>query len=157
MAYGYPISHFNYSVGVSVSSVRVMGKKSRTKGASYEREVCQLWKKAGITFKRNPQSAGADRQGPDIEPQIPLSFLHAESQMVKMWLAHCLWHECKRRAKQFSTPEIYKALEEASAPAGRRGLLPSVILRLDNQPSLLVIPLEELIEWRTKSSPTKES
>jgi len=147
---GYLTSHLNYSGGDLVSSVRLMGRKSRTKGAHYEREVGNLWKRAGISFKRNPQGAGADRQGPDIEPVTPLPFMSTEIQTVRIWLAHCLWHECKRRAKQFSTPDIYRALEEASAPAGRRGLLPSVTLRLDGKPSLLVINLEDLIEWDMK-------
>ena len=130
-----------------------MGKKSRDKGARFEREVCLIWHEAGIRFKRNPQSAGGDRQGADVEPVRPIYIDRLLSKglvSLKAWFAQKLWHECKIRAKQFPISLLYKALDQARSDAKGSGKIPAVTFRVDGKPALIVMRLEEVLGLEDK-------
>ena len=122
------------------------GKHSRTKGASFEREIARLLKEhTGRDFRRNPQGAGAARQGPDIQPVERMEVPQGMNQIVLMWLANATWLELKRRGTQLPTAEIEKAIEQDRESAEDRGLMPVAIWKRDRGKIVVAFCLEDLL------------
>jgi Holliday junction resolvase len=109
-----------------------MGKRSRTKGATYEREIASTLQKAlGVEVKRR---LGQAREGGE---DIDLTTL-----------ALPLTLECKRRAQPLVA---LKWLEQAQAASEGKGSTPVVITRGDNSPSLVVMTLDDWLAMFTKA------
>lgn len=99
-----------------------MGKSQRTKGASYEREICAVFSKAlGATFKRH---IGQARDGGNDITVGPLVV------------------ECKRR-KSLKTIEGW--LAQARRAAGNLGDFPVVVMRSDGGISMVLLDLDDFI------------
>jgi len=97
---------------------------SRTKGASYERQIANdLFRLTGIGFKRNLnqyQSVGLDDLTPD-DPAWPFAL------------------ELKRFAAGNSCRSGWKA--QAQAAANASGKLPAVVYRFDRQDTRCAVPM----------------
>ncbi len=106
-----------------------MGKAQRTKGAVYEREVCDKFNaRLGTDYKRN---IGQARDGGnDID-------------------AGSLTVECKRRASLTTIENWYKQAEAAvDARFDRDGVtsIPLVVARADNGKSFAILDLDDFID-----------
>lgn len=125
-----------------------MAKASRDKGARFEREICTLFNKAGIPFRRNFQAAGGFQQGADVSPVNPAPDCRSRDARYGLLrlLAHNFWHECKSRQKQFGASQIYQALEQARRDSVGSDKLPAVFMKIDRHEPLLLIPIKELVE-----------
>ena len=100
-----------------------MSKSQRTKGATYEREVCSVLTEA--TGKKVQRNIGQVRDGGnDISLE---DFLF----------------ECKRR-KSLGTVESW--LKQAEAARTTKDQIPAVIARSDGGKSLVIISLDDFIE-----------
>lgn len=92
-----------------------MGKLSRNKGASFEREVVRLLNQYNLNAKRTaPMQAGHSNYFGDVECDLGLV-------------------ECKRRARGFSL--LYEALADADC----------VIFRDDRKKPLIAFELEDFL------------
>lgn len=100
-----------------------MGRKSRTKGATFEREVAARFKAVfGDDVKR--RLGQARDSGHDIDGTWPFVV------------------ECKRRAKIGVTPWFAQAtVASARVPGG----IPIVVMRADNEKPLVVITLDDFL------------
>lgn len=101
-----------------------MGSHSRTKGASYEREIAkELFDLTGITFARNlrqyQQSGDEDLKADD--PDWPFAI------------------ECKRPAKAAKCDPAW--IEQAKVPAERLGLMPAVCWRGNKMKTRVTVPM----------------
>ena len=123
-----------------------MAALSRRKGASFEREVAnRIGRRVGAQFRRNPQGAGAARQGPDIEPIDRHRLPEGARRTLTAWIAHMTWIECKRRGTNLPAAEIEAALDQDRGRAEELNLLPAVIWRRDRGPTILAISLDDLL------------
>lgn len=103
-----------------------MGKKSKDKGAAYEREVAHALQKLGHDCRRTAQFCGKP-QGEDGN--------HDASDVIGLDGIHI---ECKRYAsKGFD----YKWLEQAQRDCGSK--LPAVFHRTDRKPTVVTMTLED--------------
>ena len=102
-----------------------MAKISRTRGASYEREVANLFKDWGHEAYRTAQHMGKTGKAPDVV----VKGLHLE---------------CKRRR----SVAVYDWYEQAKADAlaEGKGNLPTVIFRADNKPTMVMMHFEDFIQ-----------
>lgn len=101
---------------------------SRRKGADYEREVAAYFRAHGFKARRGQQYSGSNG-----DPDIVVSGLPG-------------YHfELKRRGKQFSAADLYKAMLQAERDA-RPGETPAVIHRIDGEGSLITFRLRYWIE-----------
>lgn len=99
-----------------------MGSSQRTKGASYEREVChQLAASLGLEVKRN---IGQARDGGDDITVAGLSV------------------ECKRR-KRLGTVQSW--LTQAATAAAGKGTTPVVVAREDNGQSIVLMRFPDFL------------
>jgi len=99
-----------------------MGKKSRVKGAGYEREVAQtVSRHLGVNVSRHLGQARDGGQDLDLPG----------------WAI-----ECKRRAR---IGNVYDWLQQAG-DAARDGEAPAVIARADNKPSVVLMYLDDWLE-----------
>ena len=111
-----------------------MSKMQRTKGQSFEREICAvLQDELGIVVKRNlSQTRGGKDEGSDIT--------------VGRWSI-----ECKRRAKI----ALYEWLDQAIRDAPM-GTTPVVVARADGRRAVVVMDFEAFIplmrEWLNDES-----
>jgi hypothetical protein len=102
-----------------------MGKKSRTKGATYENEVCKALFKFFPSAKRNlAQYQGSD--GRDLDGTSPMCF------------------QLKRR-KKTTLAEIKNAYIEAAESIDCEYLLPVACWRDDAGQSMAMLSLDDLI------------
>lgn len=104
-----------------------MGKKSRDKGAAFEREVAKLHTEAlGVPCKRNLEEVRSGNRGDIVVPGVPLSI------------------QCKVGVR----PPIYEALDEAVA-AAREGDVPVAIIRRNRgrgpRQDIAVMPLDHYL------------
>jgi hypothetical protein len=105
-----------------------LGKSQRTKGATYEREVAQVFSAAlGIEVKRNIGQARDGGNDLDVGPLVV---------------------ECKRR-KTLTTIEGWMLQAQAAANERRRGheevTIPVVVARADAGKSLVIISLADFL------------
>lgn len=107
---------------------------SRRKGATYEREVAQELRDHGLHARRGQQYSGANGD-PDVVVQ-ELGGYHLE---------------LKRRKKQFSAEDLYKAMDQATEDA-RTWQIPVVIHRTDGKKSLATMRLGDWIETAKKGA-----
>lgn len=107
-----------------------MGKSQRTKGAGFEREVCDVFSAAlGQKFKRNIGQARDGGNDIDVGPLVV---------------------ECKRR-KSLKTIEGW--LEQANRAARTRDFteatgdaaIPAVVMRADNGVRMVLLTLDDFI------------
>ena len=107
-----------------------MGKKSRAKGATGERELCrELEKWTGLDFYRTAHlQAARSNAAPDVDTED------------HQW--RCLWIECKRQ----KAPSIPAAIQQAMAEAGQERM-PVAMTRADRGPWLVTMTLEDFAEW----------
>ena len=103
-----------------------MGKKSRTKGARWEREVAIMLRDAmpGAEVKRGWQSrSGSD--APDVD-------------------CPCWWIECKVGKR----PNLFGALHQAeeAAEGDRQKRAPVVVAKRDREPPVLAMRLDAWLE-----------
>ena len=106
-----------------------MSRKSREKGASFEREVAgQLHDRLGITFRRDLEQYRAAEHGDLIadDPTFPFAL------------------ECKRHATGIRCLAAWKV--QAVAAATATGKRPAVSFRCDRQPTRVAIPLSALCD-----------
>lgn len=107
-----------------------MGKKSRDKGAAFEREVANLHTEAlGVPCRRNLEEVRSGNSGDVITPGVPLSI------------------QCKVGAR----PPIYEALKEAEEAAGPEDV-PVAIIRRNrsgkrSKQDLVVMRIEHYLEF----------
>jgi hypothetical protein len=100
-----------------------VGKRSRTKGAQYEREVAKKITAAlGVEFKR--RLGQAREGGHDLTSRTPLIT------------------ECKRRAKSIAALQW---LEQAKASCTSDDHIPIVVTRGDNSEDVLVMYFDEFL------------
>ena len=104
---------------------------SRRKGAEYEREVARLFRSFGLTAWRGQQYNGANGDQDIVVPGM--SEYH---------------FELKRRGKQFSAADLYKAMLQAERDA-RPGETPAVIHRIDGEGSLITFRLRDWLGERS--------
>jgi len=98
------------------------GKASRQKGDRFERECVEKFRGAGITATRVPLSGAAGGVfGGDLQVQVK-----GETRKI----------ECKIRKRAWA--DLYGWLEKDSPYA--------LLIRTNNNPTLVVMPLERLIE-----------
>ncbi len=98
-----------------------MGRMSRNKGATGERELAKEFQRLfGVEARRGVQHCGGP-DSPDVKVEIP--GLHIES----------------KRAERL---RLYKALEQAEQDAGQN--IPLVCHRSNRQPWVAVVKLEDL-------------
>lgn len=108
-----------------------MGKKSRTKGATFERDIAhELFLLTGITFKRNLEQTREAAHG-DLVADDPA------------WPFSC---ELKRYAAGISCLSAWK--DQASKAAAMCGKIPAVIFKFDRQPVRVAVPLACLCNGR---------
>lgn len=112
-----------------------MAKISRDRGASFEREVANLFKDWGYEAFRTAQHMGKTGQAPDVK----VDYLHVE---------------CKRRR----TIAVYEWYEQArqDALAEGKGNLPTVIFRADNKPPMVMMHFEDFIHLFNEYASGKE-
>lgn len=99
------------------------GRKSRNKGAGYEREVVAAHIQQGIAAKKTPLSGALKDYPGDVQIAGMIG-------------------ECKRRKKSFTT--LYQALSQGGDAAD------ILFVRDDQQETLVVMPLEfwfTLLAW----------
>lgn len=102
-----------------------MGKKSRTKGATYENEVCKKIFKFFPSAKRNlAQYQGSD--GRDLDGTAPICF------------------QLKRR-KKIMLSEIKNAYIEAAESLDEGYIIPVACWRDDGGQSMVMLSLEDLV------------
>lgn len=116
-----------------------MGKRSRTKGASAEREAAAFLTEHGFPARRGRQYSGGPGT-PDIS---------AAGQVTKSPLPG--WHCEVKRVERF---QLYPALEQATEDADE-GERPLVIHRKNRQEWVAVLRLEDFLwllraDWRDK-------
>ena len=103
-----------------------MGKRSRTKGAAFERKLAARFRAEGIDAKRGFQARGGGREAADVETALPL---HIE-------------------AKCGARPNVWAAWAQATCDAAD-GHVPVVVLHRDQAKpgagavELMVLPLDE--------------
>jgi len=104
-----------------------MGKLSRTKGATFEREIARAFTEAlGVEFKRTaPMQA---RQG-STEPDV-------DSDRCKVW-----WIECKRGKRVNVRAGLRQAAEDAHA-----GRVPLLVYREDGCKACVCLAPEDYLE-----------
>ncbi len=102
-----------------------MAKISRDRGAKFEREVVNLFKDWGHKAFRTAQHMGKTGQAPDVK----VDGLHVE---------------CKRR-RALAVMEFYHQAA-ADARAEGKGNLPTVIMRADNEPPMVMMCFEDWIQ-----------
>lgn len=102
-----------------------MAKISRDRGAAFEREVVHLFKDWGHEAIRTAQHMGKTGQAPDVK----VNGLHVE---------------CKRR-RSLAVMEFYKQAKADSLAEGK-GNLPTVIMRADNEPPMVMMAFEDWIK-----------
>ena len=109
-----------------------MAKISRTRGASFEREVVNLFKDWGHKAFRTAQHMGKTGMAPDVQ----VDGLHVE---------------CKRR-RSLAVMEFYHQAEHDARAEGK-GNIPTVIMRADNEPPMVLMHFEDFIqlynEWHS--------
>ena len=106
-----------------------MGAASRTKGASFEREVGNaLHEELGIRFERDLEQYRKSDRG-DLIPRD-----HAFPFLI----------ECKRRSKGFACETAWR--RQATAAAQAAGKIPAVVFRYDNQSTRVSVPLRAFCE-----------
>ena len=104
-----------------------MGKKSKTKGASYEREVAAKLREAGFNARRTAQYCGNTGDASDV---VGLDYCHIE---------------CKRYANRGFD---YEWLEQATrdAAAKKDPVIPIVIHRTDYNKSVVTMWLDDFLD-----------
>lgn len=109
-----------------------MAKISRDRGRRFEQEVVNLFKDWGHNAFRTAQHMGKTGQAPD----------------VKVYGLHV---ECKRR-RSLAVMEFYHQAERDARAEGK-GNIPTVIMRADNEPPMVLLHFEDFIqlynEWHS--------
>lgn len=110
---------------------------SREKGARYEREIAERLRIHGLNARRGQQYSGANGD-PDIVCE-DLERFHLE---------------CKRRAKYIAAADLYEFMEQAERDSqpGAEPKIPAVIHRINGEPSLVTMYLDDWIEVAAAAS-----
>ena len=104
-----------------------MGKSSRTKGATFERDIArELFLLTGVTFKRNLEQTRQADHGDLVADDAD-------------WPFSC---ELKRYASGISCLSSWKV--QASKAAALCGKIPAVIFKFDRQPIRVAVPIDVL-------------
>lgn len=90
-----------------MSDPSATGRRSRRKGASFERESANMMRALGLEARRNVQARFGGGDGADIETDLPVHF------------------ECKVGA----SPNLWAAMEQAERDSGTSGREPVVLAR----------------------------
>jgi hypothetical protein len=109
-----------------------MGKLSRNKGANFEREIANEFRKHGFEARRG---GGAQSYAADIAPDVVLEDLPG------------IWIECKKGAKTYPL----KALKQAKEACGNA--TPVAICRDDREKSIVTIELRFFCDLLSKTFP----
>ena len=110
-----------------------MGKKSKTKGSTYEREVAAILREAGFNARRTAQYCGNTGEASDV---VGLDYCHIE---------------CKRYANRGFDYEWLKQATWDSAEAAKRRndeeyFIPVVIHRTDREKSVVTMWLDDFLD-----------
>lgn len=97
-----------------------MGKRSRTKGAAFERAVAAMLRLVGLDAQRGFQARGGGREEPDVVVSLPLHIECKTGAAPNVWAA---WRQANDDADAGAVPVIVMHRDQARPGEGATELM----------------------------------